>query len=382
MRIAVLINTSWNIYNFRLELLRALKAKGHNIICIAPYDSYSNKLKEEGFEYYDIKINNKGTNPFEDVKLIYDYYRLFKKTKPDVVLGYTIKPNIYGSIATGFLRIPTISNITGLGTVFLKKSFSSKLAKILYKLALSKNKVFFQNRDDLNIFLKQKLVKKGNVDLLPGSGINLQKFKPIPIVKNNNQFKFLLIARLIKDKGVLEYVNAARMIKKIYTNVNFLIIGAIWLDNPSAIYVDELISWQREGIIDYLGTTDNIKEEISKVDCVVLPSYREGTPRTLLEAASMAKPIIATNVAGCREVVDDGVNGFLCRVRDYKDLAKSMEKMINLPEKDRIIMGQNGRKKMENEFDEKFVIQKYLNVLEQIKLDYRLSIPYKKSSFI
>jgi len=365
VKIAILINTSWNIYNFRLGMLREFKADGHKVVCIAPRDDYSKKLEEEGFEYHHISINNKGTNPIEDFKLIYDYYRLLSIIEPDIVLGYTIKPNIYGSIASHLLGIPTISNITGLGTVFLNDNVSSKFAMWLYKIALYKSIVFFQNRDDLNIFLERGLVESEYADVLPGSGIDLKKFSPRRVDRRDGRFKFLMIARLLKDKGIMEYVKASREIKgkSGYDYVDFLLIGAIWKDNPTAVSKDDVDSWEREGIIKYLGVTDDIREKISEVDTVVLPSYREGTPRTLLESASMAKPLIATDVAGCRDVVDDGVNGYLCRVKDYRDLADKMDKMLSLSDEEREKMGMSGRRKMEMEFNEKIVIHKYINYI-------------------
>jgi glycosyltransferase involved in cell wall biosynthesis len=314
-------------------------------------------------------MSSKGTNPKEDIKLIYNLYQLYNKIKPDLVLHYTIKPNIYGNIACRLLKIKTINNISGLGTVFIKKSFITQIVKLLYKYALKSSlKVFFQNQDDREVFLKNQLVKKEVCGLLPGSGIDLKKFQPIKVKRNDSNFKFLLIARLLWDKGISEYINAVREVKKKYTHVDFLIIGAIWNDNRTAISEKEVKAWEEEGIIKYLGTTDNIKEEIAKVNCVVLPSYREGTPRTLLEAAAMEKPIITTDVPGCREVVDDGVNGYLCKVKDYNDLAKKMEKILNLSKNSLKEMGKKGKDKMINEFDEQIVINKYLETIKNINI--------------
>ena len=364
--IAIVINTAWNIFNFRLGLLLALQQEGYRIVCIAPKDEYASRLQALGFEYHDIKINNKGVNPVEDAKLVVDFYRLYKQIAPDVILQYTIKPNIYGSWAAGMLGIPVISNISGLGTVFLNDSLSSKIARLLYRLALPfAKKVFFQNAHDRQLFISSKLVAETKTDLLPGSGIDTQKFKPLTGgSQHTNVLRFLFIARLVKDKGLLEYVQAAKKIAQ--PSVECSILGAYYPGNPTAITGEQMEAWEEEGIVKYLGVSDEVQSVIAKADCIVLPSYREGLSRVLLEAASMAKPIITTNVAGCREVVDDGVNGYLCKEKDADSLAKQMKKMIHLSEEARKEMGRKGREKVMREFDESVVIEKYLETIATI----------------
>ena len=366
-KIVLASNTSWSVFNFRLNLARTLKEKGYKVILVAPYDKYSKKLKE-GFEYYDIHMNNKGTNPIEDLKTTIEFYKLYKQIRPDIVLNFTIKPNIYGTIACDLLKIKTINNIAGLGTLFIRQNFITKIAKFLYKFSLSKaDKVFFQNKNDFELFVKEKLVNKDMCDILPGSGVDLEKFKPIRLEKKDNNFKFLLIARMLWDKGIGEYVEAAKIIKQKYKNVEFLLLGAVGIDNPTAISKKTIESWKKEGIVKYLGTTDDVKIEIAKVDCIVLPSYyREGVPRVLLEAAAMEKPIITTNNVGCKEVVDNGINGFLCKIKNDKDFADKMEKMLTLTEEDRMKMGKAGREKVIKEFDEKIVINKYLESIKKL----------------
>ncbi len=372
--VAIVINTSWNIFNFRLGLLKALQKEGYRIVVIAPKDEYSEKLKEMGFEYHNIDINNKGTNPLEDAKLVYAFYILYKAIKPDVLLQYTIKPNIYGAMAAGMLGIPVISNISGLGTVFLNDSISSKVARLLYKIALRvPKKVFYQNAHDRELFVQSGLVKEEKTDLLPGSGIDTEKFKPAQQeVNKNNTLYFLFIARLVKDKGLIEYVEGAKkIIQQPTTSIQhcktqFCILGAFYPGNPTAITEDEMKVWEDEGAVKYIGSSDDVKSVIAEADCIVLPSYREGLSRVLLEAASMAKPIITTNVPGCKEVVDDGVNGYLCEVKDADSLAKQMEKMIVLSNKERREMGEKGREKVIAEFDEKIVIEKYQAAISSI----------------
>ena len=365
-KIIISLNTSWNIYNFRLNLARTLKENGYEVALVAPYDEYSNRLGED-FEYHDIYMNNKGTHPLEDLKTLMGFYRLYKKIKPDIVLNYTIKPNIYGNIACDLLGIKTINNISGLGTVFIKESLVTKIVKYLYRYSLGKSsKVFFQNSDDRDLFIDNGLVSKQICDLVPGSGIDTNKFKPVKYEKEDEVFIFLLIARMLWDKGIGEYVEAAQILKNKYENVEFQLLGSLDASNNTAISKEQMQEWVDAGYVTYLGVTDNVEEFIKKADCVVLPSYREGTPRTLLESASMAKPIVTTNVVGCKEVVDDEVNGYLCKVRNAGDLADKMEMMLGLSESGRIQMGKKGREKMIREFDESIVIGKYLEVISEV----------------
>jgi glycosyltransferase involved in cell wall biosynthesis len=374
--IAIVINTSWNIFNFRTGLLKALQKEGYKVVAMAPTDAYSKKLEELGIEHYDIEINNKGTNPIEDAKLIFAFQKLYKEINPNVILQYTIKPNIYGSMAAGMLGIPVISNISGLGTVFLNDSLSSKIARFLYRIALKvPQKVFYQNAHDRELFIESGLVNEERTDLLPGSGINTEKFKPEEVRnESDGGVRFLFIARLVKDKGIEEFVRAAKQISvqcsafsvQKEKRIEFCILGSFYPGNPTAITEDEMKVWEEEGIVKYIGVSDDVKSVISDYDCIVLPSYREGLSRVLLEAASMAKPIITTDVPGCKEVVDDGINGYLCKVKDADSLAEQIEKMVCLSDKERQGMGRRGREKVIAEFDEKLVIEKYKEAISEL----------------
>ncbi len=318
-----------------------------------------------GFLHYDITLNNKGTNPIEDIKLTYMYFKLYKEIRPDLVLHYTIKPDIYASFAAGLLGIPIISNITGLGSLFIHKGLALKVAMILYKVALSiPKKVFFQNPEDMSSFVHHHLVSQEKAALLPGSGVDISKFAPRPKSKPR-PIVFLMIARLVKDKGIFEYIDAARRLKKSYDNVEFQLLGALYPNNPTAITSTELQRWQEDGSINYLGTTDHVPDFIAESDCIVLPSYREGMSHILLEAASMAKPMIATKVPGCMELIDDGQNGFLCHIANSKDLADKMEKMLLLDDAKRQEMGLLSRKKIIEKFDVQIIIDKYLDAINQ-----------------
>jgi len=310
-------------------------------------------------------MNNKGTHPIEECKLLWDFYRLYKQIKPDVLLHYTIKPNIYGSLAGRCLNIPMISNISGLGTVFLNDSLSSKVARWLYKISLKGvDKVFFQNADDRELFTKLNLIDSSKSDILAGSGIDTQKFIPKKMPMNKTM-TFLFIARLLRDKGLVEYVEASRMMHEKYS-VSCQILGAYYPNNPTAISKIMMQRWEEEGSIEYLGVSDEVASLIANADCVVLPSYREGLSRVLLESASMAKPLITTNVAGCKEVVDEGSNGYLCEVKNAHSLFLSMEKMYHLTHEEKEDMGKRGREKVMKEFDEKLVIKKYIDTLFEV----------------
>jgi glycosyltransferase involved in cell wall biosynthesis len=358
----ITLNTSWNIYNFRLGLLRSLQQQGFRVVVVAPYDTYSPKLEALGFVYYDIKMNNRGTNPLEDLKLLWDLYWLYRKVSPDAILHYTIKPNIYGSIAGGLLKIPMISNISGLGTVFLDDSLSSKVAQKLYKMALKRvDRVFFQNSEDRKLFESRGLVEASKCDLLAGSGINTALFTPL-FSPHKERFTFLFVARLLRDKGLVEFVEASRMLGKRYA-IACKVLGAYYPNNPTAIDETMMHAWQAEGVVEYLGVSDGVAIIMAEADCVVLPSYREGLSRVLLEAAAMEKPIVTTNVAGCKEVVEEGVNGYLCEVKSALSLAQAMERMLLTSAKEREAMGKRGRAKVETEFEEKHVIEKYHEAL-------------------
>jgi glycosyltransferase involved in cell wall biosynthesis len=367
MKVAIVLNTSWNIYNFRMNLVHSLQAEGHEIHTIAPNDDYTHYLTEAGCIHHSVKMDSRGANPLKDLALIFELYSIYKRVRPDVILHYTIKPNVYGSLAASFLKIPVVNNVCGLGTVFLKDDLLSSVAMFLYKISFKfPKKVFFQNPDDLKLFLDKKLVPANTVDLLPGSGIDLTRFKPMTF-QRNQKFTFLLISRLITDKGVLEYIDAVKKLKAEGIEARFQVLGAIDPEHKRGISREVIQEWINSGTIEYLGTTKDVRHFIELADCVVLPSYREGTPRTLLEAASSSKPIVATNVPGCNQVVEDKFNGLLCNMKDSDDLADKMRSMANFDDETLKAMGVNGRRKMEAEYAESIVIDKYLHTLTALK---------------
>lgn len=360
------INTSWNIYNFRAGLIHALKEKGYKVITAAPSDNHTYKLEKIIDRHIHLPMQNAGTSPLQDIVLFFRYIKILREIRPAVFLTYTIKPNIYGTLAARMLGIPTINNVSGLGTAFIHDNWLTSVVKQLYRFAFSSSYcVFFQNPEDRNLFITMGLVAREKTALLAGSGINLDYFQPVPKPPSEH-LSFVLIARLLWDKGIGEYVAAARIVKARYPQVTFRLVGPLGVENKTAITKDTVDSWVKEGVIEYSSETDNVRDVIAAHDCVVLPSYREGMSRVLLEAAAMGKPLIATNVAGCKDVVDDGVNGLLCRVRDAEDLSKALLQFIALPDNARRDMGIASRKKAEQEFDEKLVFEAYLEKITSI----------------
>ena len=367
-KVVIVANTVWSIINFRAGLIRALVESGYEVVTVAPPDEYAARLPDLGCRYTPLPIDGGGTHPGRDLLLLWRLLRLLRRERPDVYLGYTVKPNIYGSLAARTLGIPVINAITGLGAAFSRQNWLTLLVRGLYRLALTRSaKVFFQNEDDRRLFVDSRLVSPTKTDRIPGSGVDVERFKPVSLPAHHNRFRFLLIARMLYDKGVGEYVKAAQIVKRSSANAEFCLLGFLDVQNPTAISRRQMDMWVAQGVVRYLGVSEDVREVIAKADCIVLPSYyREGVPRTLLEAAAMGRPIITTDSVGCREVVEDGVNGFICRTRDEWDLAKKMKEMLMLSEQERVEMGRRGREKMEREFDERIVIDRYLEVISEL----------------
>ena len=336
-------------------------------MAIAPADKYVPKVRELGCRFVELPMDAGGTNPVKDLLLLIRFLMVFQNEKPDIYFGLTAKPNIYGSIAARLSGVATVNNIAGLGTVFSQQGWLTCVTEFLYKISLLKSsKVFFQNEEDTQLFINKRLVNRNVVGLLPGSGINLLEFSALPMPQNK-EVTFLLISRLLWEKGIEQFVVAAKILKSGGITAKFKILGFLDVNNPSAVPKDKVTEWVADGTIEYLGSTDNVRAEISRADCIVLPSfYGEGTPRVLLEAAASARPIITTDSVGCRNVVDEGVNGYLAIPRSGSDLAKKMEEFAALSARDRALMGFLGRKKAEREFDEQLVIREYQDIVATI----------------
>ena len=368
--ILISINAAWNIVNFRSGLIAALQEAGYRVAALAPADAWQSRLEALGVDYSPIEMDKKGVSPVADLRLLARYWSALRRIRPDVFLGYTPKPNIWGSIAAHALGIRVINNVSGLGTAFIRPGALMRIVTALYKGAFRRSKtVFFQNEEDLALFVERKIVRPGQARLLPGSGIDLERFKPAEAAAGEGGLDFLLIARLLWDKGVGEYVEAARMVRAKAPGARFGLLGFLDVANRTAVPRSAVEAWAAEGLIDYLGESDDVRPHIALAGCIVLPSYREGLPRTLLEGAAMAKPLIATDVPGCRQVVDHEVNGLLCAVRDARSLADAMLAMIRMTPEERRAMGAAGRLKVESEYDEKIAIARYLDAIREALAD-------------
>jgi glycosyltransferase involved in cell wall biosynthesis len=318
-----------------------------------------------GCIYLKLNFQTKTTNPFRDLFLIFQLYRHYRTIKPLIIFHYTIKPNIYGTIAAKLAGIKSIGIVTGLGYAFLTTNLVTRLIRRLYKFSFRFSfKVWFLNQDDMGLFIHEKLIQPQKAFLLPGEGVNTDEFSPISVSRTEHDIIFLMIARILWDKGVQEYVDAAKIIKSRYPNARFQLLGPTDADNPSAVPRSTVEEWHRQGSIEYLGISGHVVAEIAKADCIVLPSYREGISKVLMEAASMAKPLIASNVTGCKELIDDSITGYLCEVKSSSSLAEKIEKMLQATTEERIEMGNKGRDKMIHYFDEKKIIQFYLDTIK------------------
>lgn len=354
MKIIVIAGLAESLVNFRGHLLANMVREGYEVIaCAHGYNStVASALKKLGVTYHRINIERTGLNPVKDLLTLWRLYAFLKKAKPEIVLSYTIKPVIYGSLAAYMAGVSNIfSIITGLGYVFTEQSLKHRLIRVpvenMYRAALKVNKaVFFQNPDDLKLFANAGLVSTDKQVLINGSGVDIDYYEKAPLT---NQPVFLLIARLLKDKGIIEYIHAAKILKKCYPNAIFRLVGP-FDSNPSAINKHLIQEWQDEGTIEYLGETGDVRPYIAAANIYVLPSYREGTPRTVLEAMAMGRPVITTDAPGCRETVINGENGFLVPVKDIKAIVSAMERFILQPE---LIekMGSRSRELAEEKYD-------------------------------
>lgn len=367
MHILMTVNAAWNIWNFRRPLIEALAADLHRITVLAPPDDAVPELERLGCRVRPLEMSVKGLNPLEDLKLQRRFGRIFREERPDAVLSYTIKNNIFGARAAKPAGVPFIPNVTGLGTAFLSGKLLQTVTEQLYRHSFAALPVvFFQNEDDRDLFLDRRLVRVNQARLLPGSGIDLVRFAPAAMPAPEEPPTFLMIARLLRDKGVVEFVDAARRVKARHPKARFQLLGAVGSENRSAIGRETLDAWVAEGVVEYLCTTNDVRPAITAANCVVLPSYREGAPRTLIEAAAMARPLIATDVPGCRAVVDRDVSGFLCNVKSAESLADSMERFLALTPEAQRAMGAAGRTKMEREFDQRLVVDAYREALDWV----------------
>jgi len=370
MRICIVSRCAWTLYNFRAGLIRALLREGMEVVGAgAGGDGFESKIRALGIPFCPLPLSP-ATNPLADMRLLWSLVRLYRQQRPGIVHHFTIKPVIYGSLAARLAKVPRVINtVTGLGSVFVEGSSPALrlLVERLYRIALKgADLTFFQNAEDLEYFLKRKLVSSFKAGLLPGSGVDCHRFAPVQPSSTREGVVFLMVARLIRDKGVYEFIEAARLVLEVQPRASFQLLGAPDDRNPTSISRDKVEAWIQEGIVTWFGEVEDVRPFIADADVVVLPSYREGVPRSLLEAAAMAKPLIATDVPGCREVVEHGVTGLLVPPRNAKSLANAMGQMILNPAM-RLEMGKNARQKVKKEFSEDIVIDRILKVYEALQ---------------
>jgi len=366
--IAIIENNIIATNTIRRKFTRVLMEEGYNVTILSTGSPGDLELaRARGFNVIDVKGSTQ--NPVDILRYMQNLKRALLLAKADICLTFTIRPAIWGNLVATRLRIPTITNITGIGPLFTRNNIAYRSARTLYKYVLKNTaRIFFQNYDDMNIFMEKKFVKPEKAERIPGSGIDHEYYHPIEKKEQDGKFIFLLISRLVKDKGIIEYVEAARSLKSELPFAEFRVLGPVWLQSlkDNTITEGEIRQWVEDGIINYLGESKDVREHISEADCVVLPSYREGTSNVLLEASSMERPCITTNTTGCKEIVEDEVTGFLCKVRDVKSLADKMLRMANLPAEERKQMGIRARQKVIKEFDKQIVIDAYLRVIKKI----------------
>ena len=362
VKVLLLANYDAYVYGLRLEIIKAFLDLGCEVVISCPYGNRIEDLKSLGCLCIETNFNRRGTSIKDDLKLISHYRQIMKVIVPHIVLTYTIKPNIYGGIAANREKIPVISNITGLGTSVKNKDLMTNIIIVLYRIAFKKvTCVFFQNEDNLKFF-KELGIVRGREKLLPGSGVNLKKFSALPL-PNNVTTSFVFIARIMKDKGIDHYLEAARIIRSKYENTEFHICGFC-----EDSYEDILNEYQKAGIIIYHGMVKDIRKVLKITHCTVHPSYHEGLSNVLLESAASSRPVIATNINGCKEVVEDNITGFLVEPRSTESLIIGIEKFLCLSYEERKRMGEKGRLKVEREFNRQIVVDAYLEVVNSIKM--------------
>jgi glycosyltransferase involved in cell wall biosynthesis len=375
--IAFVANTSWSICQFRLYLLQELIADGYQVYVLAPRDKYSSRFENiPGLRYIELHhFKGKSISPFSALRLYRELLGHYRTIRPDLIFHYTIKANIFGAWAAARAKCPSVGVITGLGYAFTGNPLLTNIVRIIYRPALRSNaETWFLNADDLRAFQRQRLVEESRTFILPGEGVDTQRFQPLPESATIPEpghgpgvpVTFLLIGRMIRHKGIFEFVEAAAILKKKGLHIHAQLLGKFDEDNPVAIPRRQVDEWTRLGTVTYLGHTDDVVPFIRDADCVVLPSYREGMPLSLLEGASMCKALIGSDAPGCRETIDDGLNGYLCAPKNGKDLALKMEKYYNLPAAAKRQMGIEGRNKVLRQFTREKVVEIYSKKILQL----------------
>lgn len=356
-RILILANSDIGLYNFRKELIERLISEKNMVFISLPKGERIKELEKIGCTFIETNVDRRGTNPIKDFKLILKYKKILKEIKPDVVLTYTIKPNIYGGLICRIKNIPYICNITGLGTAVENPSLMQKILFIMYRISLKKVKCcFVQNNENLQFIVNNNLLEEKKCKLIPGSGVNLEHFKILPYPKQNETIKFIFISRIMEEKGINQYIEAAKIIRERYSNTEFHILGFCEQE-----YEEQLKKLTAEKIINYHGLQKDVIPFLQEASCLIHPSYYpEGMSNVLLEACASGRPVITTNRSGCREIVDDEETGYIIEIKNVEQLVEKIEKFLKLSNEKREQMGLNARKKVEKEFDRNIVIEEYI----------------------
>lgn len=361
-KVLILGNHEIVIYNFRKELIKRLLKDGYEVHLSFPLGSRVSYFEDLGCHFIETKVERHGVNPIKDIKLLIHYLRIIKEIKPDFILTYTIKPNIYGGLAARLMKKNYITNITGIGKTFQINNILKKFIVCLYKLSLKNAQIiFFQNSENKNIFKQNKIFAKDEF-ILPGSGVNVLEYDYIP-KKLEGEINFLYIGRIMKDKGIEEYLYAANKLKKKNLNCNFHIIGFFEEEN----YKEIINEYQKKNIVKYHGFQTNVKDYIIKSDCIVNPSHHEGMSNVLLEAGAIGRALIASDISGCKEIIDDSVNGYTFEVKNKEDLFDKLNKFSELNRNEIENMFIASRNKIELEFDRNIIIDSYLKIINKAK---------------
>lgn len=361
MKILILANNDVGLYKFRKELIQELIRQGNRVIVSVPDGELIPDIRKLGVKVILTAVDRRGINPLTDMKLLMSYFRMEVTLKPDLVITYTIKPNVYGGLVSRILRIPYAENITGLGTTFQTDNLIKKLVCFLYKISSKHaNVVFFENEGNKQTFLDNHLIREEQACRLNGAGVNLEEYPYTEYPDENEPIRFLFIGRVMKEKGVDELFEAARRIKKEYPDVLFDIVGPMEDEYDSV-----LKKLEEDGIITYYGYQKDVRPFIARCHCFVLPSWHEGMANTNLESASSGRPLITSNIPGCMEAVENNMSGFLCKIQNSDDVYKEMKKFIELPYEERKAMGVTGRKYIEESFDKKKIVARTIEFLER-----------------
>jgi len=370
MVVTLSANTSWYLYNFRKNTIICLIENGYKVVCICPNDAYSEKLLSLGCDIEEININSSGSNPFDDMKLIFKIFFIYKRLNPLAVFHFTIKNNVYGTIAASLLGIKSINNISGLGSSFIHNNFRSNVAKFLYKKVLPFSYiVHVQNEDDKKLLETIIPSISKTIRLIPGSGVDVNRFSPHlreSKLSNSKRFKFLFAGRFLSDKGLYEIIDSITIINSYEIRCEFWLVGFHDKSNISSINPDVMNQWKAIPGLKIFEPTDAIENFLAQVDCFVLPSYREGMPKSILEACSMSLPVICSNVPGCRNIISENFNGFLCEAKNSDSLRLVMERMMQTNSENREILGKNGRERVLKYFDEKILIKEAVSIVNEI----------------